>query len=277
MLVRRGFEPATSSSADRRSPNWANQVGFTCYLSLSPYNPFFYLNTFSHFSFLFQESLCLRCLRKIWHHTSHPPWQLESDTSALEVIIVRTNHCPLLPRRISFVSFSSTRQVLILMDFCLWQCFLLLLWEESKIFLGSSTECSQLKWNQCAKREKGKDTSAFPHCAVLSTCSLHCPLFENCAEIHYDNLKTSWGETWHKPERIDSILWKPLWAGQCQRIVQHDIHSLYLALYWFSKAVPCCNAVMFLSYIPLRDAFGLSVVVLYPYFFPPNMDCQVGM
>ena len=164
MLVRPEFEPATSSSADQRSPNWANQVGFTRYLSLSPYNPFFYLNTFSNFSFLLQESLCLRCLRKICHHTS--PWLLESDTSSLEVIIVRTNHCPLLPRRIIFVSFSSTRQVLILTDFFLWQCFLLLLWEESKIFLGSSTECSQLKWNQSAKREKGKDTSAFPHWAV---------------------------------------------------------------------------------------------------------------
>ena len=70
MLVRSGFEPATSSSADRRSPNWANQVGFTRYLSLSLYNPFFYLNTFSKFSFLFQESLCVRCLRKICHHVS---------------------------------------------------------------------------------------------------------------------------------------------------------------------------------------------------------------
>ena len=28
-----------------------------------------------------------------------------------------------------------------------------------------------------AKLEKGKDTSAFPHWAVLSTCSLYCPLF----------------------------------------------------------------------------------------------------
>ena len=26
MLVRPGFEPATSGSADRRSPNWANQA-----------------------------------------------------------------------------------------------------------------------------------------------------------------------------------------------------------------------------------------------------------
>ena len=99
---------------------------------------------------------------------------------------------------------------------------------------------------------------------MFTALSLVC---ENCAEIHYDDLKTSGGETWHKPERIDSILWKPLWAGQCQRIVQHDIHSLYLALCWVSKAVPCCNAVMFLSYIPLRDAFGLSVVVLYLLIF----------
>ena len=266
MLVRPEFEPATSSSADQRSPNWANQVGFTRYLSLSPYNPFFYLNTFSNFSFLLQESLCLRCLRKIFHHVPsiltvgkryNGPWRHYCADQSL----------PSFASTHYFVSFSSTRHVLILMDFCLWQCFLLLLWEESKIFLGSSTECSQLKWNQSAKREKGKDTSAFPHCAVLSTCSLHCPLFENCAEIHYDNLKTSWGETWHKPERIDSILWKPLWAGQCQRIVQHDIHSLYLTLCGVSKAVPCCNAVMFLSYIPLRDAFGLSVVVLYLLIF----------
>ena len=29
MLVRPGFEPATFRSADRRSPNWANQAAMT--------------------------------------------------------------------------------------------------------------------------------------------------------------------------------------------------------------------------------------------------------
>ena len=180
MLVRPEFEPATSSSADQRSPNWANQVGFTRYLSLSPYNPFFYLNTFSNFSFLLQESLCLRCLRKIFHHVPsiltvgkryNGPWRHYCADQSL----------PSFASTHYFVSFSSTRHVLILMDFCLWQCFLLLLWEESKIFLGSSTECSQLKWNQSAKREKVKDSSALPHWAVLSRCSLHCPLFVKVA------------------------------------------------------------------------------------------------
>lgn len=37
-----------------------------------------------------------------------------------------------------------------------------------------------------------------------------------------------------------------------------------------SKAVPCRNAVMFLSCIPLRDAFGLSVFVLYLLIFSTN-------
>ena len=47
----------------------------------------------------------------------------------------------------------------------------------------------------------------------------------------------------------------------------YNMHSFYLALCWVSKVVPCCNAVMFLSCIPLRDAFGLSVVVLYLLIF----------
>ena len=204
-----------------------------CYLSLSPYNPFFYLNTFSHFSFLFQESLCLRCVRKICHHTSHPPWRLESDTSALEVIIVRTNHCPLLPRRITFVSFSSTRQVLILMDFLSLAVLLVTVVRRVRDIFRFVDRVQPVKVKS-AKREKGKDTSSFPHWAVLSTCSLHCPLFVKIARKFTMMTKRPAEEKLGVNQSFESILRKPLWAGQCQRIVQHDTHSFYLVLCWVS-------------------------------------------
>ena len=186
MLVRLGFEPETSSSADRRSPNWANQVGFTRYLSLSLYNPFFYLNTFSKFSFLFQESLCLRCLRKICHHTS--PWLLESDTSSLEVIIVRTNHCPLLPRRIIFVSFSSTRQVLILTDFLSLAVLLVTVVRRVKDIFRFVDRVQPVKVKSVCKARERERYLSLPSLGCLikmfTALSLVC---ENCAEIHYDD------------------------------------------------------------------------------------------
>ena len=162
MLVRPGFEPATSSSADRRSPNRANQVGFTCYLFFSPYNLVFYLNTFSNFSFLFQVRLWLRALRKICHHVPSTltigkryigPWRHYCADQSLPSFASTHYFCYFFFNSSGsyfngfFVSGSAS---------CYCQ-----LWEESERFLGSSTECSQLKWNLQGCQERFPMQSLF--------------------------------------------------------------------------------------------------------------------
>ena len=117
------------------------------------------------------------------------------------------------------------------------------------------------------EREKVKDISAFPHWVVLSRCSLHFSLFVKIARKFTMMTKRPAEEKLGINQRELSVSFGKLWAGKCQRTVQHDIHSFHLALRpcWVSKAAPCRNAVMFLSCTcsPLQDAFGLSVVVLY--------------
>ena len=60
MLLRPGFEPATSRSADRRSPNWANQAAVRLYGQAG------YLTLASYLTYLGQALSLLKCLGVSW-------------------------------------------------------------------------------------------------------------------------------------------------------------------------------------------------------------------
>ena len=121
-------------------------------LPFSFYNPVFYLNTFSNFSFLFQESLCLRCLRKICHHVPSTltvgkryigPWRHYCADQSLPSFASTHYFCFFF-----FNSSGSYFNGFFVSGSASYCCE-----KSQRYFLSSSTECSLLKWNLQSGRE----------------------------------------------------------------------------------------------------------------------------
>lgn len=129
-----------------------------------------------------------------------------------------------------------------------------------------------------AKREKGKDTSSFPHRAVLSTCSLHWPLFVKLARkftmmtkrpaekklgMNQRELSLSFGN--HYGQDNANELYNMIFIRFIWRCVGFPRLCLVVTPWCFYRVFLCESLLAYLS------SYCISL------FFPPNMDCQVGM